>query len=407
MDKSFILLFVLLALFSLVIADSNNYKVIRAKIDNKDIISTLNTWDLDVWSHESNLIVGLNDIRANVEDLKAMTELGIEYEVLVEDVQMMLEKMAKEAINETAADWFASYHTFAEFGTYFTNLTTTFPTLMKKSTIGQSIQGNNIDAYVITGTSTATKKKIIFTGMQHAREWISPHTVAYVMTQLVTLYKTDTVVQRMMDSIAFYIVPIVNPDGYLYTWTGSSARLWRKNRRLNSGSTYGVDLNRNWNDHWGGEGSSGTPSSDTYRGTAAFSEPETQAVSKYILSVIPASGYIDFHSYSQIVMRPYGWTKSLPPDSAVQKLVGDNMSAEIKKVHGKTYTSEPANQLYITSGTADDWGYTQAGIKYTYTIELRDTGTYGFQLPANQIIPTGQEIWAAMIYYADYIVKNG
>jgi len=204
----------------------------------------------------------------------------------------------------------------------------------------------------------------------------------------------------------FYVVPVVNPDGYLYTWQSTSNRLWRKNRRQNAGGTYGVDLNRNWDDHWGGEGSSGTPSSDTYRGTAPFSEPETKAVSAYVLANVPFAGYIDFHSYSQLVLRPYGWTTALPPDSAVQKLVGDQISAQIRANSGKVYTSEPAHQLYFTAGTADDWGYTKARIKLTYTIELRDTGTYGFQLPANQIVPTGQEIWAAMKYYTDYIIKN-
>jgi len=242
--------------------------------------------------------------------------------------------------------------------------------------------------------------------MQHAREWISPHTVVYVLTQLVQLYNKDQDVKNIMDKIQFYIVPIVNPDGYLYTWGPTSQRLWRKNRRLNSGGSYGVDLNRNWDDHWGGDGSSGTPTSDTYRGTAPFSEPESKAVSAYITANMPFAGYIDFHSYSQLVLRPYGWTNALPPDSAVQKQVGDGISAAIRAVHGKVYTSEPAYQLYYTSGTADDWGYSKANIKLTYTIELRDTGTYGFQLPANQIIPNGQEIWAAMKYYCNYVINN-
>ena len=83
---------------------------------------------------------------------------------------------------QTSADWFASYHTFDEFTAYLANITSSFPSLVKypllffyyifhsslipniKSTIGQSIQGRNIDAYVITGTASGTKKKIILTG---------------------------------------------------------------------------------------------------------------------------------------------------------------------------------------------------------------------------------------------------
>jgi murein tripeptide amidase MpaA len=386
--------------------DLRGWKVVNAVIEQVDDIKIINSWDLDVWSHDSNLIVGSNHIRVNDEQLAALEDLGIKYEVMVPDVQVMLDEMAKGYVNETAADWFASYHTFDEFNTYLTNLTTTFPTLIKKTNVGQSIQGRNIDAYVITGTATGTKKKILWTGLQHAREWISPHTVVFQFTQLVTLYSSNPTVKRYLDNIVFHIIPIINPDGYVYTWTGSSARLWRKNRRANAGGSYGVDLNRNWDDHWGGDGSSGTPTSDTYRGTAPFSEPESKVVSNYILQNTPFAGYIDFHSYSQLVLRPYGWTNVLPPDSAAHKIVGDQISRVILGVHGKSYTSEPAYQLYYTSGTADDWGYTKAKIKYTYTIELRDTGTYGFQLPANQIVPTGQEIWAAMQYYIDYIIAN-
>jgi len=322
------------------------------------------------------------------------------------NVQAMLDEMAKEAVNETAADWFESYHTFDEINAYLTNITATYSTLVKKSTIGQSIQGRNIDAYVITGTATGPKKRIVWTGMQHAREWISPHTVLYLVNQLVSLYASNQAVKKILDGVQFHVIPVVNPDGYVYTWTGSSARMWRKNRRLNSGGSYGVDLNRNWDDHWGGEGSSKTQSSDTYCGTGPFSEPEVKAVSNYILANIPFAGYIDFHSYSQLVLRNYGWTRTLPPDSAVQKAVGDGISSAIRAVHGKAYTSEPSYTLYFTTGTSDDWAYQTAKIVLTYCIELRDTGTYGFQLPANQIIPTGQEIWGAMQYYANYIIAN-
>eukprot|EP00026_Physarum_polycephalum_P010042 Phypoly_transcript_10190.p1 GENE.Phypoly_transcript_10190~~Phypoly_transcript_10190.p1 ORF type:complete len:419 (+),score=48.89 Phypoly_transcript_10190:36-1259(+) len=407
MDLKSILSIFLYALLSISLAeDLKGWKVVDATIEKVDEIKIIDSWDLDVWSHDSSLIVGSNHISVSEEQLAALEDLGIKYEILVPDLQVMLDEMAKDYVNETAADWFASYHTFDEFATYLTNLTVTFPTLSKKSTIGQSIQGRNIDAYVFTSAASGAKKKVVWTGLQHAREWISPHTVVYLVTQLVTLYNSNPAVKRYLDNIEFHVIPIVNPDGYVYTWGGSSARLWRKNRRQNSGGSYGVDLNRNWDDHWGGEGSSGSQTSDTYRGTTPFSEPETKAVSAYIFSNKPFAGYIDFHSYGQLVLRPYGWTKTLPPDSAVQKQVGDGISTAIRSVHGKVYTSEPAHQLYFTSGTADDWGYSQAGIVLTYTIELRDTGSYGFQLPANQIIPTGQELWVAMQGYLDFILAN-
>jgi murein tripeptide amidase MpaA len=164
-----------------------------------------------------------------------------------------------------------------------------------------------------------------------------------------------------------------------------------------------VAWNRNWNDHWGGEGSSGTPTSDTYRGTAPFSEPETAAVSQYVFANAPFNGAIDYHSYSQLILRPYGWTTILPPNDATAKLVGDTIRARILAVNNVPYTSQASWQLYYTAGTSQDWYYSQASIPLSYTIELRDTGTYGFQLPAAQIKPTGTENWAGFLYFAQSV----
>jgi len=245
------------------------------------------------------------------------------------------------------------------------------------------------------------KRRFFFEGGQHAREWIGHATVAYITEQLLSQYATNPIVKAILDEIQFVIVPVVNVDGYVFTW--GSNRLWRKNRRANTGGSFGVDLNRNWDDHWGGEGSSSNPTSDTYHGTAPFSEPETKAVSVYYQQNGPYAGAIDYHSYSQLILRPYGWTTQLPPNDAESKLVGDGIRDHILSVHRVQYTSEPSWQLYYTAGTAQDWFYAAGKALLAYTIELRDTGTYGFQLPPAQIIPTGEENWAAFLYFADYI----
>lgn len=227
----------------------------------------------------------------------------------------------------------------------------------------------------------------------------------YIVEQLLTRYGSDKEVTSMLDKLGFLIVPIVNPDGYDYSWTNN--RLWRKNRRRNSDGTHGVDLNRNWNARWGGEGSSRVPSSDTYCGTAPFSEPETKAMSELIStykdSIVAA---LDIHSYSQLILRPYGWTKTAPPNDALLNSLGNDMRTIIKSVHGKSYTNEPSWQLYFTTGSAQDWFYEQADIPVSYTFELRDTGTYGFLLPPNQIIATGQEIFPAVSFMAQFLATN-
>jgi len=256
---------------------------------------------------------------------------------------------------------------------------------------------------VLSDLPIRPSKESFFQGGQHAREWIGPATVMYLISQLLENYGKDAIVTKLLDSMEFVIVPLINPDGY--EWTHTNERLWRKNRRKNTGGSFGVDLNRNWNDHWGGSGSSGVPTSDTYRGTSAFSEPESLHVSNFITSMDLQGNIlaaIDFHSYSQLVLRPYGWTTANCPDNQALKILGDGISFEIQRNSAKRYTSQRSIDLYITTGSASDWFY-QEGIWGAYTIELRDTGAYGFVLPPAQIIPTGNEIWASMLYFVNAV----
>ena len=105
----------------------------------------------------------------------------------------------------------------------------------------------------------------------------------------------------MTEHYYYSIIPVVNVDGYKYTW--STDRLWRKNRTPNDNSTcIGTDINRNWGDHWGGEGASPDPCSNTYRGESAFSEIEPLSLSSYISSFEDVAAYIDFHSYGQLIV---------------------------------------------------------------------------------------------------------
>jgi len=402
-------LVVLLVVLSVVNATQYaGYKVARVYLENEDQIATVDSWGLDVWSRDSSLGIGWNDIVVNDDHLNLLLSLEAPYDLLIPDLDEHLEQGHRDLLDsrrDDTADFFTAYHNYGEIVAFLQNLTVTYPTIAKFiPSVGKSIEGRDIVGITIGGT--ATKKKVFVSGGQHAREWIAPATTLYVITQLITRYGTDENVTALLDSTTFHFIPLVNVDGYAYTWQSSGTRLWRKNRRLNAGGTYGVDLNRNWNDHWGGEGSSGTPSSDTYRGTAPFSEPESTAVSKYVEANGPFVGAIDYHSYSQLILRPYGWTTALPPNDALAKSIGDTIRNRILAVHNVAYTSEPSWELYYTAGTAQDWYYAEAKVPISFTIELRDTGTYGFQLPANQIKPTGEENWAGFVYFAQEVIKD-
>src|SRR5690606_14934327 len=134
----------------------------------------------------------------------------------------------------------------------------------------------------ITGPGAASNRpQSLWWGGQHAREWINIPVPIYHAEQLLTRYDTDPEIRALVDSVEFIFVPTMNPDGYEYTWTNN--RLWRKNRRDHPNSScFGVDLNRNWGFQWGGAGASTNRCNDTYRGTAPFSEPETQVMRDFI-----------------------------------------------------------------------------------------------------------------------------
>jgi len=405
------LVLVVLVAAALVHAESlAGYKVVRADIETPAQLAAVKAWELDVWSRDSSLGLGLNDIRVNADHMIQLLAMGVQFDILIPDVEEHLaegQRDLEESRKGAIADFFTAYHTAPEIEAYLINASTTFKSLVKYTpSIGKSIQGRDIASLILTGTASGSKKKLLFIGGQHAREWVGPITVLYIIDQLLSGYPSNPTVKTLLDSTELHFIPLANPDGYIYTWSGSSARLWRKNRRLNTGGTYGVDLNRNWNDHFGGEGSSGTPSSDTYRGTAAFSEPESKAVSDYTLANGPFVGAIDYHSYSQLILRPYGWTKVLPPNEAIAKTIGDGIRASILAVNRVAYTSQPSWELYYTAGTSTDWWYATGKIPFSYCIELRDTGTYGFQLPAAQIKPTGAENWAGFTYFVQTVLAN-
>jgi len=350
-------------------------------------------------------------MRANQMLEDVLNSMGLRYNVMIEDLEEMIdnEKLSREEQeNVTDSTFFLNYQRYDDIVGYFKSLNTQYPDITwYVDSIGESIEGRRIPALHINATTgSGPRRKIYFQSLQHAREWISAPTLLYVVTQLLDNYGKDPTVNRLLAAFEIIVVPTCNPDGYEYSWTRD--RMWRKNRRNNGNGIYGVDLNRNWEDHWGGPGSSPNPSSDTYHGKGPFSEPETEALSNYIQKQGVIWGGIDFHAYSQILMRPYGWTQSLCPDDAPLKQIGDGMSFEIRQVHQRAYSSERAAQLYIACGGADDWFYGKKTnpIWATYTIELRDTGQYGFLLPAAQIIPTGQEIYSAMKYYLSMVLQN-
>lgn len=212
----------------------------------------------------------------------------------------------------------------------------------------------------------------------------------------------DLELDQLLRKYTLYIMPVLNPDGYEYSHTHN--RLWRKTRSTSNHPIYrhfclGADPNRNYDARHGSTGSSSHPCSQTYGGLTPFTEPETRHQSNFVYAHRDSlKMYISFHSYSQMILLPFSHSKQLAPDHKDLESVGQAAVRAIERTHGTQYKVGPsASILYTASGTASDWAYEKAGIKYSYTIELRDTGTNGFLLPRQQIVPTGEETFNGLL----------
>jgi murein tripeptide amidase MpaA len=398
----------------------DGHTLVRARLTDRAQLDALAARDAVILN--CRVGIGELDVVVSPDDLAWLRDAGIAHEVRHENVQALIDAerrrldAAAAAADATAGPvdvcdtaWWSDYKPLADINTRVDELVSAYPALVQKLTVNAlnpTHEGRSFFAMRITGTGgPASKPAVLFNSCQHAREWVSPMTTMYIATQLLCQYGSDPEVTALMDAVEFLIVPIVNPDGYLYSWGPS--RLWRKNRRDNGGGDWGVDLNRNWSVDWGGpESTSSDPGNDLYYGPSAFSEPETQAMRDFILARPQIVAHVDFHSYSQVILQPWGYTNTLPPDYDEVHALGGDMSAAALAVNGFAYPHGSGDSLlYLASGTFSDWSHSQG--PYAYTIELRpsDFGGGGFELPPTEILPTAEENFAAIRAMADWATR--
>lgn len=381
----------------------DNFCVVRAYPKSADDIDLLHRIGAELLScHEG---IRPTDYILGPDALAHLKITNIRYEILSHALQPIVDQdyasLARSAgMGPRDNAWFADYKTFSQIVEKLQAMADDRPDLCTLVDIGDTIEGRDIWALHITGPGS-DKPVVLFNGTQHAREWISPMVNMYIADALVYRYDTDPIIQSLVDRVEFIVIPVVNADGYIYTLT---ERMWRKNRRINGGGCDGVDLNRNWGYEWGGVGSSGDTCSILYRGTAPFSEPETAAVRDYIVAHPRIISHIDFHSYSQLILTPWGHTEDFPHDHCAYMDLASCMHDEILAVHGKQYQYGATYSMYnACSGIMPDWVYGDRGA-FSFTFELRPLGLSGggFELPSDQILPTCEENLPAALYLAEW-----
>jgi len=261
-----------------------------------------------------------------------------------------------------------------------------YPHICQLKTIGYSVQERPMLAMRLTNEKIKGQKpQVLFLATHHAREWVATEMAMRLIKYLTANFGSNSRVTNLLNTTEVWVIPVGNPDGYQYTFTNE--RLWRKNLRDNDGDgeitiADGVDLNRNFASHWGydDEGSSPIISSGTYRGTAPNSEPETQAVVKFIQQH-DFKFVVSYHTHGNLILYPWGWqvkTASLDDPIFLAQAGTDANPAIWDSLADEGYDPGVGADLYITNGDFTDWTYGSMRIP-SHTVEF--TTGYDFRFP--------------------------
>ncbi len=385
MKKTSLFVFIQILMFACSIFSQDfSRKIIKIDVAGKpdQTIKELFTSGIDVTAMDRST-GSIHALVAETE-MRKISSLGFKTEVILPDADAFARQLRQSG-------YFDHFHNYQQMLDEMQQVVASHPDLALLEDIGDSYEktigkgGYDIWALKISDNVQLEEDEpeVFYMANTHAREIITPEIILYFMHYLIDNYGKDGYVTYLVDNRAIWLSPMINPDGHEYVFSGSTPTnyndpmWWRKNKRDNNNNGVfdpdydGVDLNRNFGYKWGYDnaGSSPSPSSQTYRGSGPFSEPETQAVRDFVARhqfIINLS----FHSYSQLWLYPWGYTPMLTPDHAIFAALADSCVAYNR------YAPQPGYKLYTTNGSSDDWFYGEQTTKnkvFGFTPEVGNT----------------------------------
>ncbi|MEO0113884.1 MAG: M14 family zinc carboxypeptidase [candidate division WOR-3 bacterium] len=322
------------------------------------------------------------DLIVTSEDYPLVQNCGLKSEIILEDLAQAKEQALAEG----------QYHSYDEINQILRNMATQYPNICKLESLGLTYEGRQIYGVKISDSpeiDDPTEPDVLFIGCHHAREWASVEVPRHIADSLTRAYSSSPAIQDLVNNHEIWIFPIINVDGYVYDYPAQ--RSWRKNRQP-FGTAVGTDPNRNYNGacngdamgDWGAltEGSQSThyPSSATFMGPYGFSAYEIKNLTDFF-KTHEFNAVLSFHSYSELVLWPWGYTNATTPDNTILVRVGQRMAGLMERLGGGYYTPQQSIELYPTAGGSDDWMYgyshwVSGNPCISYTIEL---GTQFYQ----------------------------
>ncbi|KAF4874341.1 putative metallocarboxypeptidase ecm14 [Colletotrichum siamense] len=397
-----------------------NHDYVDIRIRNADIASLLGLLPSSLRSSYSTLIP---DLAASVYDTYPAVAAPARNQRL-DDRRTSVQLSRHEGDNV----FFQEYQPLSVIVPWMRLMEAMFPSITEMISIGQSFEGRDIPALKVGVKTPETpggkRKTVVVTGGMHAREWISTTTTNYVAWSFITSFGKEPMITKLLEHFDFVFVPAVNPDGIEYTWQVD--RLWRKSRQQ-TGMQWcrGFDLDHAFGFEWSGLDSENDPCSESYGGTEPWEATEAIALAKWAKSQSQEKaefvGLIDLHSYSQQILFPFAYSCDVdPPNVENLEELATGLAKAIRLSNGEQYSVTSACEGAVASrggdsnvrrietggGSAIDWFYHELHAHYSYQIKLRDTGSYGFLLPKENIVPVGEEIFNAMKYFGDYLLGN-
>ncbi len=377
--KSLLLLILLLTMALVATAADNKLMQVRLYLDTRADFLKLPDLHLDQVYKKDNYI----EVIADESKYEQIQQAGIRTEIVHDDI------VAFNQSRLIVTKDMGGYKTLDEINTYIDAVVNEHSnTVAPKLNIGYTLEGRPMWAIKVSDNPTVDEDEpeILFHAAIHSREVITPEVCLAILDTLTDYYGIDPHITELVNTREIWFVIPVNPDGYYHNQViePGGGGMWRKNRRNNGDGTYGVDLNRNYGYMWGYDDVGSSPYTDdqTYRGTGPFSEPESQNMRDFIASrqfVIT----MDYHSYSNLILWPWGYDYILTPENDLFAALGDSMAT----FNG--YAPSPITGLYLVNGSTVDWGYGEQTIKnknYAFTIEV---GSYSdnFWPPLDRVEP--------------------